>query len=218
MIYIKYKMLINQIITETKTTMLYHGTSSVFLPQIMKHGLQPNLEHHSWITGGEGGESYGGVYLTADQWTAENAATAACNTHGGDPVVLKVQYALGSGSLDEDEIVDTIIGGAKWAVVNNDYSSLMKEVLQSISGKPTRVTGTYLSQLFSKLFQLFKRSKFLRDDWQIEDKARANPEIRELIRKVMESVKVVDMEKSTNVRVTRPIKFKGKTRIIGVVR
>lgn len=202
-----------------KSTTVYHGTTSAFIDSIKKHGLDPDSKTKSWTTGSAGGDSYGGVYLTADPWTARNAAVSAAEKHGGDPIILKIQYRLGSGSMDEDEIVDTILGNTKYAVVHNEFSSLLRDCLSVITGKPTKATTTHLSNVIQYLISKFKRIpvKDLRDNWSIEDKLRADERFRELIQKVMESVRITDMTNSTNVRVTRPIKFSGGTRILDIM-
>ena len=130
-------MKIHEIITERssqqKVVTMYHGTSSVFLPSIQKFGLDPNPKpirkpgdpHPSQIRklgldpipaqksfGIEDGEewaSYGGIYLTTAKNMAQAAARSAVRNHGGDPILITVQYVLGSGGLDEDQANDTIL-------------------------------------------------------------------------------------------------------------
>ena len=59
------------------TTLMYHGTSSVFLRSILKNGLDPNPKQKSWDVGGAM-PSLGGVYMAPNNArSTRNAAKEA---------------------------------------------------------------------------------------------------------------------------------------------
>jgi len=86
----------------------YHGTSSNNVPDILKHGLQPNRAETSYS--GDPNDmdaslkTIGGVYLTTLESVALNHAEHATSVFGGQPVIVKVQYTMGSENLDEDDL------------------------------------------------------------------------------------------------------------------
>jgi hypothetical protein len=85
---------------------MYHGTSDVFLSDILKHGLladPPNRTYND-TSGNIGYETYGGVYLTHSLSDAKEAAMYATDVAGGDTMIVQVQYVMGSGNIDEDRI------------------------------------------------------------------------------------------------------------------
>lgn len=92
-----------------RTEIMFHGTSSVLAPSILKHGLLANPPKATYSPGSTAADSAydtfaGGVYLTKDRRMASSSARIAANIHGGDPVLVTVQYTLGSAQPDEDDI------------------------------------------------------------------------------------------------------------------
>lgn len=89
----------------------YHGTSSVFLPSIMKHGLQAFPERKVWEDDPSASvyhssrASYGGVYLTTNLLTATGSALAAVMKFGGRQLIIIASVKLGAVAPDEDNIV-----------------------------------------------------------------------------------------------------------------
>jgi hypothetical protein len=212
----------HEIITELrsqKTNQVYHGTSTAFLRSILKTGLNPDVEQRSWVGGGgTAGESFGGVYLTADEMIAGWAADAASRTHGGEPMLITVQYVLGSGGIDEDEVFDSFISHARYAVVENDYASLLGDAMKLISGSVTKKTQRLVSKLLMELVAYFKKKpmQILKVSYDVDEKVKADPHFRDLVKQIIESTRVTSFDRSTNVRVTRPIGFSGKTRILQI--
>lgn len=202
-----------------KTSTVFHGTTTAFLRSILKTGLNPDVEQRSWVGGGGvAGESFGGVYLTADEVIASWAADAASRTHGGDPMLITVQYVLGSGGIDEDEVFDSFISHSRYAVVENNYSDLLKDAMQLISGSVTKKTQRLVSKLLMELVAYFKKKpiELLKVSYDVDDRVKADPHFRDMVRQIIESTRVTSFDKSTNVRVTRPIGFSGKTRILQI--
>lgn len=88
---------------------LYHGTSSSFLPEILARGLVPSsAAGHTSNVGGSGfSEPSDAVFLSADYGsgpaTAEFYARNAARRHGGDPVVLTVIVPVDRLEYDPDD-------------------------------------------------------------------------------------------------------------------
>lgn len=91
-----------------RTQLMYHGTSSNLVPSILKFGLVANPPKRTYSRDTDveqqGYDSYGGVYLSKNIDLAKDAAYTAVKAHGGDAVMITVQYVLTSGAIDEDEI------------------------------------------------------------------------------------------------------------------
>lgn len=202
-----------------KTVTLYHGTTSEFLPSIKKHGLLPYTENKSFgsdISDGKDGaayESYGGVYLTNNPLTAQDAAREAAYIHGGDPIIITVQYVKGSGGLDEDYIFDT------WFEIIDNVDNpriAAKEAIEDLQHVTNIRSNTI--QLVNQFFAVVDTIKKEKFEYDYDNDIRADPRIREVVKELISSVKNTDAKASTNVRVTRPIGFKGKTRITGITK
>ena len=198
-----------------KTVELYHGTTSKFLPSIKKHGLLPNTGQQSFgfgdIEGRDAYASYGGVYLTKYIDTAEDAAREASSVHGGEPIVITVQYVLGSGGLDEDYVFD-----AWFDIVDNvdNPAAASAEALERLA-EFTKVREN-TARLVREFFDMIGRIKSEKDEYDYDDDIRADPRIRKITKELIQSVKNRDLDNTDNVRVTRPIKFRGKTRITDI--
>ena len=94
-----------------KAVIMYHGTSDIFLNSILKNGLMANPPKKTFDDGGEyhpkSVASYGGVYLTNSREIARFIALDSLYAHGGNNILLiEVLYTIGSGSIDEDNILD----------------------------------------------------------------------------------------------------------------
>lgn len=253
-------MKIHEIITERsgqqKVVTMYHGTSSVFLPSIQKFGLNPNPAQKSFgLEDGEAWASYGGIYLTTAKNMAQAAARSAVRNHGGEPILITVQYVLGSGGLDEDQANDTIIKSFFLSSNSVDFAKKLANELLS-KYKIVYPIGSY--QDFINLYKLMKKRylMWIKADpdpngifkrtnstfWTASELAYnmmsedlyvylAHEPYRNLVKKIIEKTKVskpeltyskpdsegnIYIDKFTNVRVTRPITFRGKTRIVDI--
>jgi hypothetical protein len=88
---------------------LYHGTSSLFLPEILERGLVPSsAAGHTSNVGGSGfSEPSDAVFLSADYGpgpaTAEFYARNAARRHGGAPIVLTVLIPVDRLEYDPDD-------------------------------------------------------------------------------------------------------------------
>lgn len=77
---------------------LYHGTSSIFLPEIKSQGLlgrSANVADYDEVTMRSTLRSTRGrVYVTLDPSLAASYATTVSGVYGGDPIVLEVSSPL----------------------------------------------------------------------------------------------------------------------------
>lgn len=195
-----------------KVETLYHGTSSTFLPSIKKHGLLPDTGQQSYgVDDGPSFESYGGVYLTSDMHIAEDAAEVASLLHGGDPMIITVQYVLGSGGLDEDFVLGLVF---KYINKLENIDPILRD-LQNKIGKLNRHVRVYVIDLIERV-QDIKLTNGIYDEDDFDDYIRGDSKIRSIVKQIMEISKNRRIPNGL-VRVARPIKFKGKTRIIDIM-
>ena len=109
-------MLIGEILLERsrrKTGIMYHGTSSVYLDSILSNGLLSNPPRATYSRDTNMDDpAYdtfsGGVYLTNKFDNAVDNAEDSTKIHGGSPIVVVVQYVVGSEQVDEDDITSLI--------------------------------------------------------------------------------------------------------------
>lgn len=93
---------------------VYHGTSSVFLKSILKKGLvttPPKVTYDSKSNdyGDPGEDTFsGGVYMTPDKKDAIRYAEDSVDINGGDPIIIEIDYVVGSEEMDEDSITRII--------------------------------------------------------------------------------------------------------------
>lgn len=228
-------MKINEVLLERRiqrTRIMYHGTSSEFLPSIMKNGLIPNPPKKSY--GSERPEfiSLGGTYLTPKESTATYAAIDVSKMHSGDPILITVQYVERSGGLDEDIFFDDFLTIGYEYGFNYEYTNLIpyNEFQEKIIpyalkhikpfAKPTFATQEFVQWFFKVLYQELKKISIIHLDYalpstrrEIKQRLRSNPKLRDLIIKIIEASPVKGY---SEVRVSRPITFKGKTRILQI--
>ena len=218
-------MLVSELLVERRlqrTRIMYHGTSSVFLPSIMKYGLLPYVPHKSYGAGEPESHSLGGVYLSADDEIAQFAAYDAVQFHGGEPIIITVQYVIGSGGLDEDLIFSSFIGIGRSNLYKNrqrvDFETFLKKSVSSAieeftrHGKPTISTKKFIEEFFT---MMYKRIVDTIIPNTMTETVMLDQVLREIIVDILESTK--DPSMINVVRVTRPIKFRGKTRITQIV-
>ena len=199
-----------------KVTDMYHGTSSEFFDSIMKHGLLPEVGHSSYgsVNDDPAFVSYGGVYLTKNLGTAAGAALDAAQKHGGKPMIVTVQYVAGSSGIDEDFIF------MSWSnlvyLANRVSSNLIDEALGMFPHKVGKETRKY-TEMFFRLAIAIKDN--VGKDFDMYDHVLPDSQIRFVVKKIIESIKnrPSDMDGNIiNARITRPIGFRGKTRIINI--
>lgn len=204
-------MKINEILLEGRpgrqnVKTMYHGTSSVYLPSIKKFGLLPNTPNKGFGDVNYGYETYGGVYLTADRGTAEEAAEEVSKMTDGDPIIITVQYVLGSGGSDEDQVTMDIINAYE---ENKKLEKFFQTMKLSDVGKNLPHQDHKIFYDLHTVIRKLKR-KYGAD---AQEDILADPAFRQLVKKIIEKTKIYNIDQYTNVRVTRPIGFRGKTRI-----
>jgi hypothetical protein len=217
-------MRIHDIIVEKikkKVAIYYHGTKSKNVRSILKNGLITNPKEKNYDAGGW--ETFeGGIYLAKDIRDAK--------FHGGD-IIITVQIVLGSGTIDEDNVVEEILN----MIVDlqdkkpNDlnYSEILKDVVS------VRVKDDRLKPLFFNVISLFvdmvtesypTNSDDVWDEFNYDnirsdyfvDLMRETSEYKNLINAAFKYMKHSKKELPETIRIERPIGFSGKTKIIKI--
>jgi len=98
--------LIDQILEDKQV--MFHGTSSKFLPKILKMGFIPDPKVKKW--GLETGRlaSHPGTYFASDFMTSFSAGSDAARKFGGNPVMFEVQVETRTADWDEDDLYNPI--------------------------------------------------------------------------------------------------------------
>lgn len=208
-------MKIGEILIERKqqrTMIMYHGTVLKNVRTILKNGLVANPPQRVYDTGEF--QTIGGVYLTSAFETAEDAADIASEKFKSPPVVITVQYTLDSGYIDED-ILHGIVGDA--ISYAHKYSKSFSDTIYGYIMRPNN--GLKISRDSAPLIQEY--AYFVSDLIKTTGsrnifKLSTNEGYREILTKVLRSVKSADMQTQSEVWVDRDIKFSGKTRIIRI--
>jgi len=108
-----------------KPVIMYHGTSSAFLREILKKGIIPNsrnavFDHDEEATpDAPSNRTVGGTYWTKNLLTASKHASLARQKFWGDKLYVIAQIAELSAFSDEDDVVFKI---------NRAFSKTIKEV------------------------------------------------------------------------------------------
>lgn len=89
---------------------MFHGTTTEFLPTILKHGIVPQPVRKTWqddpdvIQTSYSRASLQGSYWTANLMTAQSSATNARKKFGGAALLVIAQIAQQSAYADEDNL------------------------------------------------------------------------------------------------------------------
>lgn len=130
----------------------YHGTTSVFLPNIINHGLSPKKEDKKNIWQGEEDDntldSLEGVYLGNKPDIAKSYAIDSSEYFGGDPVVLVVQVVPQSTMADEDNFDLSISFFQAISMLSKDNVEMSIVAILD----PTNPIVTQAKQKFAELF------------------------------------------------------------------
>lgn len=192
-----------------KTAIMYHGTSSVYLQSIKVHGLLPDRPGTGYGSDEPGKESYGGVYLTAHRETAESAAVEVAERTGGEPIIITVQYVIGSGGADEDQIIYNMFD-----IIDDIGTSktFVKRAPAILGGNLPPGDYKYLISFYNRVKRIANGESWM----EVEEEILTDEKIRKIVTYLLNKTRVNTVDKYTNVRVTRPITFRGKTRITNI--
>lgn len=234
-----------------KTGIMYHGTSSVYLDSILSNGLLSNPPRVTYSRDSSMDDpAYdtfsGGVYLTNDFDSALSNAEDAISIHGGDPIVVMVQYVVGSEQVDEDDITSliklvfagildssTITTGVltrddfiKVLDMSGNYSDARNRFIRHISTHRAfrRVSNRAVGELLGSMFDYvvdFVRN-FSRGDIRINSLIQSYflNSVRhdsEFEDLMRELMREMSPSGSGTVRIARDIGYRGKTRILRIV-
>lgn len=125
---------------------MYHGTSTANLRSILKNGLlatPPKMTYSRDTKVDDSGyDSFGGIYITKDKPTASAGAANAVSAHGGEPIIITLEYVLNSGKIDEDDLTmalrviidqfydDTSISDFK-IMLQDDFGEIRDKIINS---------------------------------------------------------------------------------------
>lgn len=206
-----------------KTALYYHGTKIKFLRSILKQGLIPNPKERNYDETSGGWETFeGGVYLAKDIRDAK--------IHGSE-IIITVQLVLGSGTIDEDNVVDKINDILEEFQDNKPDDDNYRKVLKDIIS--TRIENDKLQKHFyntcleyiettienyptniADVWDEFKND-FIRNDI-IVDTMRHTDVYKDLITAAFKYMKPSKQELPNTIRIERPIGFSGKTKIVKI--
>lgn len=213
---------------QKSTSIMYHGTSSNFVRSILKTGLIPDPKTRSWgdpETMGADKESLYGIYLTPYVGKAKSAAETAARTNKGTPVIITIQYVSGSGGLDEDDINGIVCYAVaeryEKFIKNFDigFNRILEDIKELTSTAFNRRSFDLLKQLTTVAVNIASRNLEAVESLEFKS-IQGNPEYRQLLTQFTESVKLFPKGdagwESENIKITRPIGFSGKTKIIKI--
>jgi hypothetical protein len=189
---------------------MYHGTSSIFLKKILKVGLLASPPTRIYDDGDL--KTIGGTYITRNVETAIDYGQEATEKHGGQVILVTVQYVQDSGYVDEDYIMQQI--------------STALSVSQKFNERElTRAQRIYKNITNPKLFKISDGNKPLIKEYSnmIAETGKVNvytihrdENIANMRQKVLRLIKPQDIEKISELFIDRDITFKGKTRIVEI--
>ncbi len=217
-------MKIKEILVEKikkRIAIYYHGTKLKHVRSILKHGLIPNPKERSYDS--DGWETFeGGIYLAKDSSLAKSL---------GGNILITVQVVLGSGTIDEDDVVDRI----SWIIEelqdkkpdDMNYEKLLKEtVAESIKNIKLHDYFYETCKLFIDMY-MDGYPTDIDDIWDefnndfisndtIVDILRHSKPFKDLVTAAFKYMKPSKKELPNTLRIERPIGFSGKTKILKI--
>lgn len=227
------------------TKLMYHGTSSEFQQSVLKQGLLADPPKRTYSgdeddPGPMGYETFGGVYITDDMTKAQGAARDAVDKFGGVPMIVTVQYAVGSGNLDEDHVtgilgmllrqsMDDFYEGqergqfeeygtfTEWESDNREslISDLTGWAFNKMSGfgKPNQQTKQLLAKAFTYILDYVEEDIIYVAN-EMEE-LRHHDKYLEIINALMRSTNDNPFNMK-NIQIDRNIGYRGKTKIVQI--
>lgn len=220
-------MRIQQILNERSfqhASTMYHGTSTTFLRGILKNGLLANPPQKSWTGVTNNLPSLDGVYVTSKVNYAKEAADAAVEKHGGDPLIVVVQTVVTSGTPDEDIIIRPIIERA-YEAYKNDFkgyhTDYFNDIINTLDNrvKLSQASAEKIKQYVDTVIKILQDENYRKTagSFYASSDLRTRPELQQLIRPLLSTMKPKEEDnKRFEARLTRDIGYKGKTRIVKI--
>jgi len=226
-------MLISEILLERnrqRSRKYYHGTTTNYLNSIKKFGLLPDTGNVSF--GDKGLQSLGGVYATPYKQYATIAAKEVAKKHGGDPLLITILYVSKSGTIDEDLVRDIIVFYVMRAMNDKSYGDSKDKIISELKNvlelrmPNVKITDNSL-EILRELVELIYNLEKKRREIGSREPIVYRPEFRQWLTKFVNSLRAGHLNMKQNrytvrgqikgsVRITRPVTFKGKTRIIEI--
>lgn len=126
----------------TTPVQLYHGTSSKFIPSILKYGLKGDNQNSVWkdhntrpdrfhITGRGRGPTFPGVYAANKVVGARQYAGEATHKHGGNHTYVEIQSHNRQLHPDDDALAHALVRAHE----NSPYSKNLLRTLKYLTKK-----------------------------------------------------------------------------------
>jgi len=229
-----------------KKMIYYHGTIGEFVPSILKHGLIPNPKYRNYNDGEYKTFEGGVYLALDENATIGHINNLKNNTElkNSDGIIITVQVTEKSYTMDEDEIM-TIISNIIYDISTHLYNNYedddvdVVEYINSLIPKYTEIQMTNINMnneyirkayieiieymLSSIIFDISDEDDFNNlgrllgaiDSTFLVGHFRDEPEFEELMNKIFKYSSGKTKTPAT-IRVERPIKFSGKTKIIRI--
>lgn len=173
---------------------MYHGTSSTFIPSILKQGLIPNSGNAVWDDDPNANYSVssrktvGGVYLAKNLMTAISAAGMAKKKFGGNQAIICTIFQPKSGLPDEDTIrymIDSAIYVAMGVTTHELHVQIA--LAEFLFGKGQQYLKKFKDSLLSRLASHAQEVSF--DPRSIKDDELLKMMEAELTRRVVHHIR-----------------------------
>ena len=217
---------------------MHHGTSDIFLRNILKTGLKFDSGFRSWTGGAQGSDaelpSLGGVYFTDNITVAKTAAQAAARKHGGRPIIVDVYVTANFGYADEDLPAAVLMSVAMDRIREQnregDAYYFQQALKRMPSGRFDKNIYAHSIEYFNAIDQILASHPDLNpmatnDLYQRELRKRLlakQPALKTALEKISKSTRPRQIQyphstpEKVNVRIEKDIGYKGTTRIISI--
>lgn len=147
-----------------KPNIMFHGTSTAFLPSILKHGMNPSPKEKSWDVDpdvslySQSRVSLEGSYWASNLLTATSSAWRTSNKYAGDELLIIAQIQQQQAFADEDSVTFTINNIFSISVGNSMYAERPDLMAQIYFDHPDIITKSK-SEFERRLHNSFVKDK-----------------------------------------------------------
>lgn len=216
---------------------MYHGTSDVFLRQILKQGLLAKPPQQSFTGSMDNTNAipgFEGVYFTNDQAYAKTAARIGATKFGGRPIIVVALITENYGYADEDQLIKPILQKF-WTknLENVPKEQIIQSALKDLNiGKAGRDIYNLIGDLYDKYKNLIKTRpdldprQFNLNTAEHEVAVRQitnSPDIRASIQTITQAIRAGNINKKSgsnsdriNLRLPNTLGYSGSSRIIAI--
>jgi len=152
-----------EIITEAKfrkPNIMFHGTSTAFLPSILKNGIVPKPKSKSWDVDpdvsmvSQSRVSLGGSYWTSNLLTATSSAWRTAKKFDGEELIIIAQVQQQQAFADEDSvtyIINALIGKAFGNSLYLERADLIAELFYDHPDRIEEIKNKFQTVLHTEL-------------------------------------------------------------------